>query len=140
MTCGLVRIRLARFGRRNMPLYNIVVTQRYKARDAKPIEVIGIYNPIPKKLDHDSKRNDIFRLSHDDSTTTNSNEVHSDKLVKEIKLDFNRAKYWIGCGAQPTETVAKLFIRAGILNDNWLKYEGKIDRGELISAERTVLE
>ena len=29
-----------------------------------------------------------------------------------IKIDMERAKYWIGCGAQPTETVRGLLKKA----------------------------
>ena len=33
---------------------------------------------------------------------------------ENIKVDLERAKYWISNGAQPTETVAKIFKLAGI--------------------------
>ena len=33
---------------------------------------------------------------------------------ENIKVDLERAKYWISNGAQPTEQVAKLFKVAGI--------------------------
>ncbi|CCH43891.1 30S ribosomal protein S16 [Wickerhamomyces ciferrii] len=95
MTKGLVRIRLARFGRVNQPVYNIVVSQAKKARDSKPIEVIGTYNPIappPKKLP-------------------------SGKLTvpaKKIELDFDRAKYWLSVGAQPTIPIIRMFKRANL--------------------------
>ncbi|WP_018467301.1 30S ribosomal protein S16 [Calidithermus timidus] len=32
-----------------------------------------------------------------------------------LKVDGERAKYWLGVGAQPTETVRKLFKQAGVL-------------------------
>jgi small subunit ribosomal protein S16 len=32
----------------------------------------------------------------------------------EIKIDTERAKYWIGCGAQPTSTVKKLLKISGM--------------------------
>ncbi|CCF33876.1 ribosomal protein S16 [Colletotrichum higginsianum] len=82
----VVRIRLARFGRVNQPFYNIVVSQARTARNSKPIEVIGTYEPIPKQDPYDS--------------TT--------KLHKDIRLDTLRARYWIGVGAQPTDTVWRL--------------------------------
>lgn len=53
------------------------------ARNSKPLEVIGTYDPIPKKDSYDE----------------------SGKLHKDIRLDVDRAKYWIGVGAQPTDTV-----------------------------------
>lgn len=33
----------------------------------------------------------------------------------EIKVDAERAKYWLGCGAQPTETVRALLKKAEVL-------------------------
>ncbi|KFY16299.1 hypothetical protein V491_05370 [Pseudogymnoascus sp. VKM F-3775] len=45
----VVKIRLARFGKRKAPFYNIVVAQARTARNSKPLEVLGTYDPIPKK-------------------------------------------------------------------------------------------
>ncbi|CCH62211.1 hypothetical protein TBLA_0G02730 [Henningerozyma blattae CBS 6284] len=113
MTKGLVRIRLSRQCRKNTPFYNIVVTQSFKARDAKPIEVIGTYNPIPiqSNITKKKKTNAVSVLPY-----------------KDIRLDFERAKYWIGVGAQPTETMTKILIKGGILGKEWNKYEAKNTR------------
>jgi ribosomal protein S16 len=35
--------------------------------------------------------------------------------VKHIQLNFDRIKYWLAQGAQPTQTVALILGRAGIL-------------------------
>lgn len=56
------------------------------ARNSRPLEVIGTYDPIPKPDPYDD----------------------SGRLHKDIKLDTLRAKYWIGVGAQPTDTVWRL--------------------------------
>lgn len=32
-----------------------------------------------------------------------------------VKVDAERAKYWLGCGAQPTETVRALLKKAEVL-------------------------
>ncbi|CEJ90799.1 Putative Ribosomal protein S16 [[Torrubiella] hemipterigena] len=89
----VVKIRLARFGRKNSPFYNIVVAQARTARNSRPLEVIGTYDPIPKSDPHDE----------------------SGRLHKDIKLDSQRAKYWIGVGAQPTDSAWRLLSMAGIL-------------------------
>ena len=39
------RIRLRRVGRKNLPLYRIVVADQESPRDGRFIEVIGTYNP-----------------------------------------------------------------------------------------------
>jgi len=54
----VVKIRLARFGRKKRPFYRIVVTDSRKRRDSGWIEVIGHYNPLtnPKQIDIDMER------------------------------------------------------------------------------------
>jgi small subunit ribosomal protein S16 len=39
----------------------------------------------------------------------------SGRLHKDIQLDTQRAKYWVGVGAQPTETAWRLLSMVGIL-------------------------
>ncbi|CEI40871.1 hypothetical protein FVEN_g1481 [Fusarium venenatum] len=89
----VVKIRLARFGRRNQPFYNIVVAHARTARNSKPLEVIGTYDPIPKADPYDN----------------------SGKLHKDIQLDRARVMYWVGVGAQPTDTAWRLLSMIGIL-------------------------
>lgn len=36
------------------------------------------------------------------------------KNPSEIKVNTERAKYWLGCGAQPTSTVKKLLKISGL--------------------------
>jgi ribosomal protein S16 len=42
-----VRIRLARFGRRNLPFYRIFVADSRCPRDGRHLEVVGHYDPLP---------------------------------------------------------------------------------------------
>ncbi|KAI1324587.1 ribosomal protein S16 domain-containing protein [Xylariaceae sp. FL0255] len=95
----VVRIRLARFGRKNSPFYNIVVAHARTARNSKPLEVIGTYDPVPKPDPYDD----------------------SGRLHKDIKLDSTRARYWIGVGAQPSDTVWRLLSMVGIMEPKYRK-------------------
>jgi small subunit ribosomal protein S16 len=54
----VVKVRLARFGRKKRPFYRIVVTDSRKRRDSGWIEVIGYYNPLtePKEIKIDMDR------------------------------------------------------------------------------------
>ncbi len=36
-------------------------------------------------------------------------------LTEEVKLDVEKAKKWIECGVQPTETVRTLLVRENVL-------------------------
>ncbi|MCJ1228027.1 37S ribosomal protein S16, mitochondrial [Toensbergia leucococca] len=88
----VLKIRLARFGKRNAPYYNIVVAQARTARNSKPLEVLGTYDPIPKPA-----------------------PLGQGKPFKDIQLDTARAKYWLGVGAQPSDPARRLLAMIGLL-------------------------
>ena len=78
-------IRLSRGGSKKRPYYRIVVADARSPRDGKFIEKIGNYNPL---------------LAKDDE--------------KRVTLDGERAKHWLGVGAQPTDRVARFLDAAGV--------------------------
>ncbi len=80
-----IAIRLARGGMKKRPYYRIVVTDSRNARDGKFLEKIGTYNPL---LPKDS--------------------------AERVKLDGERAAYWLGVGAQPSDRVARFLDAAGV--------------------------
>lgn len=41
----MLMIRLKRMGARKQPHYRIVVIEKARARDGRPVEVVGTYNP-----------------------------------------------------------------------------------------------
>ena len=41
-------IRLARFGKKKMPSYRIVVTDKRRPRNGRFVEIVGTYNPLRK--------------------------------------------------------------------------------------------
>jgi small subunit ribosomal protein S16 len=80
-----VAIRLSRGGNKKRPYYRIVVADSRSARDGKYLEQIGTYNPL---------------LAKDDAA--------------RVKLDEDRARYWLGVGAQVSDRVARFLDAAGI--------------------------
>jgi small subunit ribosomal protein S16 len=46
----MLKIRLKRIGRKNSPVYKIVIMENLTRRDGKFIENIGYYNPIRKQI------------------------------------------------------------------------------------------
>jgi small subunit ribosomal protein S16 len=71
-------IRLARFGKKKMPTYRVVVTDKRRPRNGRFVEVVGTYDPLKKPA--------------------------------VLNLNAERIKYWLGCGAQPSDTV-RSFLR-----------------------------
>ena len=80
-----ISLRLSRGGSKKRPYYRIVVADARSPRDGKFIEKIGTYNPL---------------LAKDDA--------------KRVVLDNERATYWLGVGAQPTDRVARFLDAAGL--------------------------
>lgn len=52
----MVKIRLTRIGRNNIPIYRVVVIDSKKARDGEYIEKVGHYDPRKKELNLDRER------------------------------------------------------------------------------------
>lgn len=78
-------IRLSRGGAKKRPYYRIVVADSRSPRDGNFIEKIGTYNPLLPK----------------DSS-------------ERVKLDSERARHWLGVGAQPSDRVARFLDAAGV--------------------------
>lgn len=80
-----VRIRLKRVGRRHRAAFRLAAVDRRKARDTKVIEELGVYDP------------------------------HGTSDEQRVRLNRERIEYWLGVGAQPSDTVRRLLEKNGIV-------------------------
>jgi small subunit ribosomal protein S16 len=78
----MVVIRLSRGGAKARPFYNIVVADKRARRDGRFIERIGFYNPLAKTGE------------------------------EGLRIAQDRLTHWIGVGATPSDTVARLIKQA----------------------------
>ena len=81
-----LKIRLARGGAKKRPFYRVVVADSRSPRDGRYIEKLGTFDPL--------KARDA-----------------ADRVV----LDLEKAKAWLGKGAQPTDRVARILDGVGLL-------------------------
>jgi len=70
-----VKLRFMRVGKKNHPAYRLCAIESRRARDGAYLENIGFYDPF----------------------------LADDK--KKIRIDKDRAAYWLSVGAQPSQTV-----------------------------------
>lgn len=82
-----LKLRLARAGRKGRPFHKIVVADSRYPRDGRFIEKLGTYNPL---------------LANDNPNRLTVNE--------------ERVKYWLGEGAKPSERVAKMLSKLGLVD------------------------
>lgn len=80
-----VKIRLTRMGDKKAPFYRIVVADSRAPRDGRFIDILGTYDPRTKNAED------------------------------EVRFDVEKAKKWLECGAQPTDTVRGLLKKGGVL-------------------------
>jgi small subunit ribosomal protein S16 len=71
-------------GRKKLPFYRIVVTDKAAPRDGRFIEVLGTYDPRAEG--------------------------------EQVTLDAEKAKTWLANGATPSDTVASLLRKAGVID------------------------
>jgi small subunit ribosomal protein S16 len=78
----MVRIRLARGGAKRRPFYHLVVTDKRNPRDGRYIERLGFFNPVAVGGE------------------------------EKLRVNSERAQYWLDQGARPSERVAHLLKQA----------------------------
>jgi small subunit ribosomal protein S16 len=78
----MVVIRLSRGGAKARPFYSIVVADKRDRRDGRFIERIGFYNPLARGGE------------------------------EPLRIAQDRLTYWLGVGAQPSDTVERLVKQA----------------------------
>ena len=96
-----IALRLSRGGAKKRPYYRIVAADSRFPRDGRYLEQIGTYNPL---------------LAKDDE--------------KRVQLNEDRAKYWLGVGAQPSDRVARFLDAAGIRERAARSNPNKAEPGE----------
>jgi len=77
-----LKIRLQRHGSVHNPMYRVVVAESSARRDGKFVENLGMYNPNPRGKDIESQ------------------------------INLERADYWLGVGALPSDTVKTVLKKA----------------------------
>jgi small subunit ribosomal protein S16 len=74
----MVTIRLTRTGAKKRPFYHIIVTDSRSRRDGRYIERLGYFNPVARNN------------------------------AEGLRVDLDRADYWLGKGAKPSDRVQQL--------------------------------
>lgn len=114
----VVRLRLSRKGTRNNPFYHVVAINDSKPRDARPIEKLGEWDPIPRPAPSSRLPTPFVGSAkavpgNGGLMTSGLPEAQKEekKLQKRLEWNEERIRHWLKLGAQPSKPVAKLLDR-----------------------------
>jgi len=93
-----VRLRMKKLGRRHRPFFRVCAMDSRTARDGKPIEELGTYDPMVRDVD------------------------------ARAVLNGERIDYWLSVGAQPSEKVAVLIKKYGTNGTHLEKQKEALER------------
>lgn len=103
----MVRIRMQRVGRPHLPMYRINAVDKRVKRDGAVLENLGWYNPTTKDLS------------------------------KQLMLKTDRVKHWLSLGAQPSDTVMDMLIKAELIDGTeWKKKHEATIAAKKAAAEK----
>lgn len=91
---------MKRFGRLNHPTYRVVATDPRFPRDGRIIEALGYYLPLMPRAQD------------------------------QVKLNTERIQYWLSVGAKPSQTVAEMVEKAGLVVPEPKQRERKKSKGK----------
>ncbi|SPC61016.1 related to 30S ribosomal protein S16 [Ustilago sp. UG-2017b] len=125
----VVRLRLSRKGTRNSPFYHVVAINDSKPRDARPIEKLGEYDPIPRPapsgrlptpfIGKSTARSKKSAAPGHGAVMTSglapTAQKGEPKLQKRLEWNEERIRHWLKLGAQPSKPVARMLDRAGLV-------------------------
>jgi small subunit ribosomal protein S16 len=80
-----IRLRLAMHGRRHRKVFHLVAIDSQLRREAKPAEVLGVYDPHSTEGD-----------------------------ARVIRWSVNRIRYWLDVGATPSKSALKMLELASL--------------------------
>jgi small subunit ribosomal protein S16 len=93
---------MQRMGRRNRAFFRINAIDERVKRDGKVLEELGWYDPIAKDV------------------------------AKQLKLDDERVKFWLGRGAKPSDTMMDILAKRNLVDaDKWKAARAKRVKAKL---------
>jgi small subunit ribosomal protein S16 len=101
-----VKLRLTRMGRRHKPFFRLNAIESRHPRDGKILEKLGHYDPIEKDPE------------------------------KQLVLNKERIEYWLGVGAIPSDTVAEMIEKIGIVSKHYQEDQEKRKRARLLTKKQ----
>jgi small subunit ribosomal protein S16 len=86
----MVKIRLTRTGRKNLPSYRIVAIEHTKKRDGQYIEILGFFNPSKNPVEFQIDKDKVNEWVKNGAQVSDSVQELIDGTYKYVKYEPNK--------------------------------------------------
>ncbi|MFA5360266.1 MAG: 30S ribosomal protein S16 [Patescibacteria group bacterium] len=88
----MLTIRLSRVGKKNKPLYRVIISEKHKDVYGDSLEILGSYNPHTKELKIDAEKTKYWISKGAGMSDTVNNLLIEKKIIEGKKLKASKAR------------------------------------------------
>jgi len=88
----MLTIRLSRVGKKNMPLYRVIISEKQKDLYGSSLEILGSYNPHTKELKIDAEKTKYWLSKGAGMSDTVNNLLVEKKIIEGKKLKASKSR------------------------------------------------
>lgn len=99
----MLAIRLSRVGKKNKPMYRVIISEKHKDLYGDSLEILGSYNPHAKELKIDAERTKYWLSKGAGMSATVNNLLIEKKIIEGKKVKAAKSKPAKKAPAAPAE-------------------------------------
>jgi len=105
----MLAIRLSRVGKKNKPLYRVIISEKHKDLYGKSLEILGSYNPHTKELKVNAEKIKYWISKGAGMSNTVNNLLIEKKIIegKKVKASKDKKPKKDKAKAKPVKSVEK---------------------------------
>jgi len=88
----MLTIRLSRVGKKNKPLYRVIISEKQKDLYGNSLEILGSYNPHTKELKIDAEKTKYWLSKGAGMSNTVNNLLIDKKIIEGKKLKASKSR------------------------------------------------
>jgi len=88
----MLTIRLSRVGKKNKPLYRVLISEKHKDLYGKALKILGSYNPHTKELKIDAEKTKYWLAKGAGMSDTVNNLLIEKKIIEGNKVKASKSR------------------------------------------------
>lgn len=102
----MLMIRLSRVGKKNKPMYRVLISEKHKDLYGDALEILGSYNPYTKELKINTEKTKHWLSKGAGMSETVNNLLIEKKIIEGKKVKASKARKAKKAPAEPAKPAA----------------------------------